>query len=123
MQGFRLSNTHKLYARRRHGRRPDGAGDDYNPSLYGLGLKMIPKRLNTNPHPKIPKLCIENVGKVNFKSVYSHLIEFYHNVPTSENKWIEYYINPFLESVHWKRVYSLSSQRFFCHCLAILNSA
>ena len=23
-----------------HRRCPDGAGDDYNPSLYGLGLKM-----------------------------------------------------------------------------------
>ena len=36
VQGFRLWNTHKLYARRHC---PDGAGDDYNPSLYGLGLK------------------------------------------------------------------------------------
>ena len=34
--GFRLWNTHKLYARRRH---LDGSGDDYNPNLYGLGLK------------------------------------------------------------------------------------
>ena len=37
VQGFRLWNTHKPYA---CCRRPDGAGDDYNPSLYGLGLKM-----------------------------------------------------------------------------------
>ena len=71
-------------------------------------IKMIPKRFNTNPHPNIPKLCLENIGKVKFKSVYNHLIQSYHNVPTSETKWIEYY--PFLESVNWKRVYSLSSQ-------------
>ena len=35
MHGFRLWNTYKLYAPRR----PDGAGDDYNPSIYVLGLK------------------------------------------------------------------------------------
>ena len=39
MQGFRLWNTHKLYACRH----PDGAGDDYNP---GLGLKTIQNNLH-----------------------------------------------------------------------------
>ena len=38
MQGFRLWNTHKLYAPRC----PDSAEDDYNLSLYGP--KMAPVR-------------------------------------------------------------------------------
>ena len=36
MEGFRLWRAHKLYALHR---RPDSTADDYNPSLYGLGLK------------------------------------------------------------------------------------
>ena len=54
-------------------------------------IKMIHKRFNTNPHPNIPKLCLKNISKVNFQSVYSHLIGSDKNVPSSENKWIEYY--------------------------------
>ena len=39
LHGFGLWNTRKLCARRRrrHRRRPDGAGHDYNPSLRGWG--------------------------------------------------------------------------------------
>ena len=33
-----LWNTQMIFARRRH---PESTGDDYNPSLYGLGLKMV----------------------------------------------------------------------------------
>ena len=38
VQGFRPCNIYKVYARRR---RPDGAGDNYNPRIYGLALKYI----------------------------------------------------------------------------------
>ena len=45
MHGFRLLNTHKLYARcRRH--RMDGAGDDYIPSLLWAGVKKLLFRQN-----------------------------------------------------------------------------
>ena len=43
VQVFRLWNTHKPYAHY-HCCCLDGAGDDYYPSLYGLGLKKVISR-------------------------------------------------------------------------------
>ena len=68
-------------------------------------MNLLPKRSNVN-RLNIPSLCIENIGKVNFKRIYNYLIDSQHKVPNSEYKWIEYY--PFLDLVDWKRIYSLS---------------
>ena len=71
-------------------------------------ISLLPKRSNVNLLLNIPNLCIENIGKINFKKVYNHLIESQQIVPTSEYKWIEYY--PFLDLVDWKKIYSLPSK-------------
>ena len=65
MLGFKLWNTNKLYAPCHH---LDGVGDDYNPSLYGLGLITM---LLEDQVFYVRDVCVINTFKSDLKVILS----------------------------------------------------
>ena len=73
-------------------------------------LTKTPKIISgfTEKDNKIQNLCLKNVQKVTSQQVYCQLVKKLYRIPTSQNKWIEYY--PFLEQLNWKNIYLLPTK-------------
>ena len=56
----------------------------------------------------IPKQCRECTENVKSAQIYNYLITCTNQTPTSQSKWIEYYL--FLEKADWQSIYTLVSK-------------
>ena len=75
-------------------------------SIKSVLTKIISRSIEKDN--KIQNLCLRDVQKVTSQQVYCQLIKKLYQIPTSQNKWIEYY--PFLEQLNWKNIYLLPTK-------------
>ena len=71
---------------------------------------QIPKitSITTEKNNKIQRQCLQDIQKVTSQQVCGQYVKALYQIPTSQNKWIEYY--PFLEKLSWKQIYLLPSK-------------
>ena len=67
-------------------------------------LKWLQKNLSVVKDHQIPKRCLCDLQKIKTQQVYGQYVQALYKVPSSQNKWIEYY--PFLEQLNWKNCLS-----------------